>query len=483
MSQLLPSRLSRVADDRPIAPRIAESASVVNDGALVPLDEFHRRYAERKARGARVKRIPLDSLDGWRTDSETGDLVHESGAFFRVQGLSVLVEGAPVPAWSQPIINQSEIGILGLLVKDFNGVLHCLVQMKAEPGNSNGLQISPTVQATRSNYTRVHGGRPVPYLSYFRETGPYRVVADVLQSEQGAWFYQKRNRNMVVETTGDVPLVDGFAWLTIGQLHALLNCDDLLNMDIRTVLSCLPFTDPADPRGVSPAAGSGTRAPAAVGGGNALHSTGDILSWITESRTGHRVDATLMPLRAVEKWRRDEYSIAHESGRFFRVMAVRVLDAGEREVRQWSQPMIEPCGLGIVAFLVKEINGVPHVLVHSGVEPGYLDVVELGPTVMCTPENYADLPPEALPRYLEHVLEASGEDILFEATLSEEGGRFHHARNRYLIIRTDIDHDSHGDPDYRWMTLSQLSGLLLHSHYVNVQARSLIACLRSLVGA
>ncbi|NED05567.1 NDP-hexose 2,3-dehydratase, partial [Streptomyces sp. SID6648] len=37
-------------------------------------------------------------------------------------------------------------------------------------------------------------------------------------------------------------------------------------------------------------------------------------------------------------------------------------------------------------------------------------------------------------------------------------------------------------PDFRWMTVRQLVDLLRHSHYVNIQARSLVACLHSLTG-
>ena len=44
-----------------------------------------------------------------------------------------------------------------------------LLQAKAEPGNINKIQISPTVQATKSNYTRVHGGKEIPYLRYFKK--------------------------------------------------------------------------------------------------------------------------------------------------------------------------------------------------------------------------------------------------------------------------------------------------------------------------
>src|SRR5690349_14894378 len=67
----------------------------------------------------------------------------------------------------QPIINQPEVGILGILAKEFDGVPHFLMQAKVEPGNPRPLMLSPTVQATRSNYTQVHKGAQVKYLEYF----------------------------------------------------------------------------------------------------------------------------------------------------------------------------------------------------------------------------------------------------------------------------------------------------------------------------
>ena len=72
------------------------------------------------------------------------------------------------------------------------------------------------------------------------------------------------------------------------------------------------------------------------------------------------------------------------------------------------------------------------------------------------------------------------DQVLFSAQLSEEGGRFHHAYSDYQIIEVPADFPDAGLPDFRWLTLNQLNELLRHSHYVNVQARSLIACLRGL---
>ncbi|MFB4279804.1 NDP-hexose 2,3-dehydratase family protein [Nonomuraea sp. MTCD27] len=440
--------------------------------------EFWAWFTERSAQTTHhVERASLDELPGWSRDPGTGDYGHHSGKFFRVTGIDVTIPGAPVPRWSQPIIVQPEIGILGILVKEFDGVLHCLMQAKFEPGNANGLQLSPTVQATRSNFQRVHRGKAVPYLDYFRDCARHRVLADVLQSEQGAWFYQKCNRNMIVEVDEDVPVGENFRWLTFGQLHQLLGVANLINMDARTVLSCLPFTG-LDRHPLSDAPEDDfhlalTRS--CSGAEGSLHAMPEILSWITGIRAQSEVRAKVVPLAGMPHWHRTGGRISHESGLFFDVIGVDVT-TGSREVSGWSQPMIEPCGNGIVAFVVRRIDGVLHALVHARVEPGYVNVVELAPTVQCTPENLRVLPPQARPRYLDVVLNAPAERVRYSVALSEEGGRFLNAINTYVIVEADVDDDA----DYRWMPLHQLADLLKHSNYLNVQARSLVACLQSL---
>ncbi|MGV9249267.1 NDP-hexose 2,3-dehydratase family protein [Streptomyces sp. NPDC003710] len=462
--------------------RLARSLLPAGDPAAVVADvrgwlaDFGRRAY------TRVERIPLDRLEGWSEDPRTGDIRHDTGRFFAVEGLRVHNPGGPVTGWDQPIIHQPEIGILGILAKEFDGTMKFLMQAKVEPGNRNGLQLSPTVQATRSNYTRVHQGRAVPYLEYFRNPGSHRVLADVRQSEQGAWFYRKRNRNMVVEPAGDVEVLDGFRWLTLGEIHALLGADDLVNMDARTVLSCLPFAGPglgavlgrprdaefraALVRSCSPEAGS-------------LHSTREVLSWLTDARCRSDAAVSRIPLREVKGWVRTEDRIAHEAGLFFSVIGVRV-SAGGREVAQWTQPMIEPNGTGIIALLVKNIDGVLHALMHARMEPGFTDTAELAPTVQCIPENHVLVPPSGHPRFLDEVVSAEPGRVRFDTVLSEEGGRFHHALNRYLVVEAEpkIPAD---DPDFRWVALHQLVSLLGHSHYLSVQARSLVACLHSLL--
>ncbi|MFD9941971.1 NDP-hexose 2,3-dehydratase family protein [Nonomuraea sp. NPDC059023] len=424
-----------------------------------------------------VERLPLEELGGWRRCASTGNISHDSGKFFTVQGLDVRFPGSPVDAWTQPIINQPEVGILGILVKRVNGVPHLLMQAKNEPGNHDGPQVSPTVQATRSNYTRVHQGRPVPYLEHFREPSG-RVLADVRQSEQGAWFYRKRNRNMVVETAADVEVLDGFRWLPLGRVHEMLAVPDLVNMDARTVLACMPALEaPLPGEDGFRAALIRSRDPRQ----SAVHGIDEVLSWLSGIRSTVDISTEPIPLNRLRQWRRDDGRISHDSGRFFDIIGVRVASSG-REVSGWTQPMIEPVGTGVIAFLVRRIGGVLHALVHARVEPGYTDVVELAPTVQCVPENYDHLPPAARPLFLDEVLDADPGRIRFDTVLSEEGGRFYHARNRYLIVETGEDL-APGHPDFRWLAMHQVVELLRHSYYLNVQARTLSACLDSLSAA
>ncbi|MGA8112195.1 MAG: NDP-hexose 2,3-dehydratase family protein [Actinocatenispora sp.] len=435
------------------------------------LDWLARR---RRAHNFQVRQIPFAELTGWGFDG-SGDLVHDSGRFFSLAGLRATRDSGP--SATQPIIVQPEVGILGILVKEFDGVLHCLMQAKMEPGNSNVVQLSPTVQATRSNYTRIHRGGTTPYLEYFVAPRAGRVLSDALQTEQGSWFLHKRNRNIVVETDDDVEVLDDFRWLTVGQVYALLRLENVVNMDARTVLAGMPFaplpvTEVRDPFGDALNASLDPVGPA-------RHTMTAVASWLTEHKATHELVQQRIPLREVTGWHRDADRIARPDGREFSVIAVDVR-AGSREVTTWSQPLLAPSAYGLMAFLVARIDGVLHVLLQARAGAGTFDLIEASPTVQCTPEDHADQPPELRPRYLDLVLDAEESRIRYDTLLSEEGGRFHHALNRYRIVEVDAEFAGDEPDEYRWVTVRQLMGLVRAGNCLNVEARSLLACLLSL---
>ncbi|MGV9290764.1 NDP-hexose 2,3-dehydratase family protein [Streptomyces sp. NPDC003719] len=430
------------------------------DSPVTPNAVFREWFAEqRRTNRYDVRRIPFSELVGWRFEEPGGNLVHDSGRFFAVEGLSVRSawDGHEL-SWTQPIINQPEVGILGIVVKEFDGVLHCLMQAKMEPGNLDTVQLSPTVQATRSNYTGVHKGSAVRYIDYFRPPRLVsRVLYDSLQSEQGSWFLCKRNRNMVVEALGEVELHEDFVWLTLGQIHRLLYEPNVVNMDARTVLSLIP-------------------APAGRGGPS-LYSMEEVLSRLTEIRARRELVQRSVPLAQVERWRRTDYEIEHESGHHFAVIAASV-SAANREVTSWTQPLLAPKEQGLVAFLIRRVGGVPHLLARARSEAGVLDVAEFGPTVQCQPGRALTLPVHLRPRYLDLVMRARPHELLYDVVQSEEGGRFHHAGNRYVLMEVGDDFPLDVPDEFVWLTAGQLAELMRHSNYLNIEARTLLAVLR-----
>ncbi len=151
----------RAGPEPDIAVRLAESMARCPDPAGTVADcAAWLADVERRSR-LTVERADLAGLAGWVDDGAS--IRHASGKFFAVEGIEVSRPESPVGTWRQPILNQPEVGILGLLVRFADGVLHVLLQAKVEPGNAGGLQLSPTVQATRSNYTSVHGGSAVRF--------------------------------------------------------------------------------------------------------------------------------------------------------------------------------------------------------------------------------------------------------------------------------------------------------------------------------
>lgn len=463
-------------DTDDIATRFAKSA-VAHDTSVMSTTQFHAWFAEHtRTNRCQATPAPLDQLDGWLTNQETGDLEHRSGRFYTIAGLDVVTEDQQSKSWSQPIIVQAEIGILGILVKEIDGVLHFLMQAKVEPGNINGLQLSPTIQATRSNYTRVHQGSAIPYLEYFDAPQTGRTLVHSLQSEQGASFLNKRNRNMIVEVTEDLPALTGFCWLTLAQLHELLRIKNLVHMDARSVMSVMP---PAAWAHALPALSEdsfrGAIARSLTAPEGLANGTDDLMSWFTRIKAQRSLSRRLIPLNQVKSWNRTPDRIFHEEGKYFSVLGVDV-EASYREVQRWSQPLIAPICQGIVAFLTKQIDGVLYVLVQARTEAGTFDVVELGPSVQCVPGNH----PGSKPRFLDYALAAGPAQIRFDAVHSEEGGRFYHAENRYLIIEADDDFPTEAPEGYAWATVGELTQLVQHGLYINIEARCLLACLHSL---
>ena len=109
-----------------------------------------------------IQKSSLSKSPFWFYDKQRGTIHNRNDSFFQIVGIEKEREDGTIIR--QPVILQQEIGILGVICKEIRGVMHFLMQAKIEPGNVNKIQISPTIQATKSNLTQKHGGAKPPYL-------------------------------------------------------------------------------------------------------------------------------------------------------------------------------------------------------------------------------------------------------------------------------------------------------------------------------
>lgn len=178
----------------------------------------------------RVTPTNLHQCDFWQfTPTE---LRHRSGRYFSVQLIAV-------HETEHVYIHQPEVGILAFVVSELCDESYWLLQIKPEPGNVGFIQYAPTVQATKSNYERVHGGARTPFLELFTSDTKGMIV-DVEGSEQGDRFLNKFNRNMKRVGANELsPLEqhEGFEWVDRERLKLLLSSDYVLNTDARSVIA------------------------------------------------------------------------------------------------------------------------------------------------------------------------------------------------------------------------------------------------------
>jgi len=262
------------------------------------------------------------------------------------------------------------------------------------------------------------------YLEYFLNKSSSTVLIDSLQSEQGGRFLFKRNRNIIIETTREVELLEDYCWLTLAQIHKLISQDNLVNMDARSVLSCISFAAP-ELKDIDSTklnlnikkldAVDASKIPtdldsfqsrviaSAIDSRGALHDSNEIISWFTELKVCCELNVERIPLKFVKNWLKTENQIHHEKGKYFSIIAIAV-QAGNREVIQWTQPLINPQTTGLIAYITKNINGTLHFLVQAKVEPGNFDTIEMAPTVQCITDSFEQDKPEERPAFLDYIL-------------------------------------------------------------------------------
>ena len=445
-------------------------------GTANTLEEI-REWIERRNREVKVDIRKVDfSYNGfWFYDEKDGYIRNRNNSFFQVAGYQE-IEGDQIIC-EQPIIIQDEIGYLGIICKKIGGVLNFLMQAKIEPGNINKIQLSPTIQATKSNFTRMHGGKAPAYLEYFMPDARYEVIVDQIQSEQSSRFYKKRNRNIIIYVDEEVQPTENHKWMTLGQIKELLKTDNLVNMDTRTVLSCLPFP-PSGLEGGEKEKAEGFFSDKAFF--QSMFASVDyktvarIYSGINDYKMYRSQSSRLVPLKSLKSWNVAQKEICCRKPYDFRVVYC-YIEIDSREVKYWEQPLFEATSPAVFGVFTCVMGGVRKFLVRIKAELGCFDGIELGPVIQLEPSNPRNSLNELESRFLSKL--KSGDGVLKSVMLSEEGGRFYHEENRNAIIEVGPDEFPSLPPGYFWLDFATLNAMVQFNNVLNIQLRNLMALL------
>ncbi len=400
---------------------------------------------------------------------DNGNIHNRNQSFFSITGVRHISGNGQTE--ETPIIIQNEIGFLGIICKVINGDLYFLMQAKIEPGNINGVQISPTIQATKSNFTCAHGGKVPLYFEWFNHIEDRaKVIYDQIQSEQGSRFYGKRNRNIIILVEEEIEIYNNFRWMSLGQIKQLLKYDNLVNMDTRTVLSgLLTVFEDAESQDISKYFEDKTFY-------NSIFAKAEILPVMRKLNNFKMFSDTkqeLVSLNKLQNWKQEKGKIICSQPADFKVDYFDIEIEG-REVKKWQQPLFCAEHKALFVLITRIKNGVREFLIHICPEVGCFDKVEFGPSIMLA--NGEHLPDNDISSVFKRHLD-SKLGIITDVMLSEEGGRFYHEENRNVILDIQENELEDLDEEYIWVTYATLNELIKYNNILNIQLRNLMSLL------
>jgi len=210
------------------------------------LSEILNWYQEiKKTNNLEISEVDLIDCKNWKFQEK--EISHVSEKFFKIIGIKVQNSDSREVGkigWYQPIIQAVGFdgGVLGLIRKKINGIPHYLINAKAEPGNYNGVQLSPTLQATKSNLNAVHGGDKPNFYEFFDDLESNKeIIFDQWLPEDGGRFYLKRNRGIIINKNekATIKVPKNFTWITLGQIVELIKTENIVNPHLRSLISIL----------------------------------------------------------------------------------------------------------------------------------------------------------------------------------------------------------------------------------------------------
>ena len=402
---------------------------------------------QKKKQFLKVEKKDLFKLIKWIYNKR--EIYHKSKKFFKITGIRIKTNFYKKKNWDQPIIVQNEIGILGI-IKNIRTNKY-LLQAKVEPGNINKIQISPTVQATKSNYSRIHGGKKIPFLEYFQKKNKNLS----LQTEQAFRYYNKKNSNIITYVSKKFDLDERFRWFSKIEIYNLLKEKNFINMDTLSVFSSFIKKKKID---------------------FPLNNKKKIIDWKKSLNKKYYLKNKIISLNSIKDWNLTKKKIFHQTNNYFSVIGIKV-KTNKREITEWSQPIIMGSKMAFVGYLIKKFRNTNHYLCRYILKPGS----KVG-TLTCTVntsklKNYKKN--KDLTSFQKNLISKyfiNSKNIIYDNILSDEGGRFYHSQIKYMACKLNKSQNIKLPDRYIWLSQNQIIDLI-NKQEIDIEARLLFGIL------
>ena len=404
---------------------------------------------QKKKHKLKIKVIKLKDIDKWKIDNSK--IYHKTKKFFKIVGIKVLTNFNK-KNWDQPMIVQNEVGILGIIKNTKTNKY--LLQSKVEPGNINKLQLAPTVQATKSNYSRVHGGKKVPYINYFLKS---KKTIPSLQSEQGFRYLNKFNSNILLKTSKFIEIKPEFYWFNKNEIKELIKIRNIINMDTLSVFSSFMTKVKKD---------------------YPINSIRKIYDWVKINNKKYFMKTKIVDLIKLKDWTYNSTKIEHKKKKHFSIIGINA-STNKREIKNWSQPIIKGKEMAFAGFIKTKFNNIEHYLCRYTLKPG----LKSG-GISCT-VNTSDINNYSKNHTLNSnekyfikkyfFSQYSKKNIIYDNILSDEGGRFYQCQIRYMISKLLYPDSIKIPNNYIWISHNQIVDMI-RDQKLDIEARLLFAC-------
>lgn len=384
----------------------------------VGIDEIRQIIADER-RSVRVRRVANGSPDWHVAD---GRLVNRAADFFSVHA-SLDHAGKRILG-----LHQCEDVIVAVVVADWDTDPRVLLSVRSEPGLIGLTCLSSTVQSTRSNYLRSHGGHATPHLGLVMGPTMGRVLHSSTQFDWGDVYDGKLKRFLLVEADPPPRADPGFVWVTLETIRRLLGADHLITNDLRASLTALLALRASTSEGTGPGSPNATA---------------------IEGCSGRHRQSTLEPvdmevLRRVN-WGRTRFVDDHGNRLEFHRTIAR-----SREVPTWVQPLLHlPKRREVVLHRTDE--PAPRYAVRARTQHGTLGRSLLGPSIPIKPVD--------------------GRTV--RAASSAEGGRFlrHHVDLTLKTVEAEQVGGTAWPEDTSWLSEDEVLNHVLRSSMTQLEIR------------